>query len=1096
MKSISKSFSIIIIGNGDGLEKTINSIAEQTVRDIQVIFLNNIELDARNYFSKKYNHIQFDFVDNSHPVYPGFLEKVNSPFAVCLATNELLLTATAIEEYQYAFEENSYAQLIVPNIVLTNSIGEIVEIKAIGKNRLFSTSDLLSPIGFRSDGRGIAFRVPKDIRSLPESLIEILITLSQRGDIVPLDANLHSLDEETLPSLMGHKLCFKKIWWNYLFLEKEKGSFSILSNYYNTITKNISYSSSKKYIYKIIGLLLYPKPFIKSVADNFVWIISFCIYELLGVLGRILFCVSTLGNGNQKVKDKFALISHVLPPSASGQSVVIERLLRDVPEEQYTLINSRPIYLTNNLINPLPSKIHHLKNVLKAERFHRFSLLYFFANFAKSFLRGWQIAKVICRENCEILIGCSGDLYDLPATFFASCFTRTKFFGYYFDDYQFQWVDKKQRLFASKSEKYLLGKMEGLIVPNKSLQNKILERKYIRTIIVSNPADDTLISTKIRKLAPPYQIVYTGSVYHVNIEAIRNVISALDLIEGKQIELHIYTSQPRDLLQSFNISGKNVIYNFHVPPEEIAKIQNNAFLLLVPFSNNSPIPEVIHTSAPGKLGDYLVSGVPILAVAPSDSFIAKFLKSNNCGSVVSSHNPRLIARQIINLLESGNTRKKLVLNASQVAKKQFNRIDSQKEFLGFILDNHEKPGILHISATDLVGKEFNGFTLGERIRENRFNSYMSIAQARSMSPYVYEFGHGAYIKPFESLIRYILKNLSIQSLFPFYVKNRIFPSNLLESEIDIIHLQLIHSAPFFNLRILPKLSRNFPTVYTLHDQWAYTGHCIHPLECQGWLSGCQSCPYLERSIKMKDDRAAFMYQQKQKIFSKSKLNLIVSSQWMYDRVKKSPIMSHLPCTIIPFGIDQNIFYPEDKILVRKALNIPVKNKVIIFRSSPHSEYKGMQYIQEALRYINPMNITILATDVLGGLEDFKEKFQILELGWVNDQTLLRKYLSAADVFLSPSLAESFGMMPLEAMACGTPTIVFKDTALENITCTPTIGIAVEYRDGQALGRAVEQLFNDPEELLRRSDAGIKFVKEKYTIEQYVEKHIHLYNSLI
>ena len=82
------------------------------------------------------------------------------------------------------------------------------------------------------------------------------------------------------------------------------------------------------------------------------------------------------------------------------------------------------------------------------------------------------------------------------------------------------------------------------------------------------------------------------------------------------------------------------------------------------------------------------------------------------------------------------------------------------------------------------------------------------------------------------------------------------------------------------------------------------------------------------------------------------------------------------------------------------------------------------------------------------------------------------------------------------MACGTPTIVFKNTALENLTCSPTIGTSVEYRDGQALGRAIEQLLNDPEDLTRRSDAGINFVRKNYTIEKYVDKHIHFYNSLI
>ena len=130
------------------------------------------------------------------------------------------------------------------------------------------------------------------------------------------------------------------------------------------------------------------------------------------------------------------------------------------------------------------------------------------------------------------------------------------------------------------------------------------------------------------------------------------------------------------------------------------------------------------------------------------------------------------------------------------------------------------------------------------------------------------------------------------------------------------------------------------------------------------------------------------------------------------------------------------------------------------------------------------------------MEEFKEKFHIIELGWVKDQNLLRNIFSAADLFLSPSVAESFGMMPLEAMACGTPTIVFKETVLEKLTNAPIIGTAVDYKNGRALGIAIEELLNNPEELNKRSRDGFKFVRENYSIENYVNQHIHLYNSLL
>ena len=1095
--SKTSSFSIIICGEDDrGLDVTLESIANQTINNVRVIFLLNLNTEKENMLSRKYRNLHLYFADSNCNSFPECLEKVKSPYALCLAPTEILLTFNALSDYQDTFEENPNTNIIISNTVVTDSVGKVLYSNSISIKKSYHTNYLLTPLIYRSDGRGIAFRVPPYTANLPQSLIELLITLNKKGGIFPLNANLNTLSENNLHSLLYGKNSFKKIWWNYLFLGRERGTFQTLSYYYKQLSLYPCYTNKPNLLYKIASILLYPK----SAFQEWGYELRsdlFCLgFEIVEWIGTIFFFFMNIKGNKEHNQNKFALISHVLPPSPSGQSVVIERLLRDVNKEEYILINSHPAANKNNLISPLLAKTFLLDENLSPVKFYRFQLLFVLANILQSFARGWKIAQISHREGCGVIIACSGDLIDLPAAYLASVFTHAKYYAYYFDDYRFQWVDKKRRLFSLLTEKVLLRKMDGAIVPNESLQKQILKRRFIKTIVIHNPANDIKQLPKRNMPESPYRIIYTGSVYHVNAAAIKNVIDALDLLDTEGFELHIYTSQPKDLLEEYGVCGKNVKYHFHVPPEEINKIQENAFLLLIPFSFDSSIPEVIQTSAPGKLGDYLSSGTPILAHVPDDSFVAKYLLEKNCGFVISSNNPERIAKQILDLAKSPQTRQEIALNAFQAGKEDFNRLDAQNKFLGFIRNAEKKPGVLHVSYSDLFGKEFNGFMLGERLRQHNFHSFLSVAMVMSSSPYVHEYSGGSYLNIFNSLSKYILDKFSIQSLYPAYTEKGMFPKKMLKSEIDIIHLQLIHAVPYFNLRIIPDLSRKYPLVYTLHDQWAYTGHCIHPLECEGWLSGCHNCPDLERSISMRKDRAAFMYRLKKKIFAKSSLHLIVASQWMHERVKKSPIMSHLPCTVIPFGINHKMFYPEDKKISREFLKIPPNNKVITFRSTPGNLYKGMEYIYEALEWINQSNITILTTDSKGAFEKFKQKFHIIELGLVTDQNALRKVFSAADIFLSPSLAESFGMMPLEAMACGTPTIVFKGTGLEKLTGAPTIGTAVDYKDGQALGRAVEELLKNHDELNIRSTKGIHFVRENYSIENYVRQHIQLYNSLL
>jgi glycosyltransferase involved in cell wall biosynthesis len=96
----------------------------------------------------------------------------------------------------------------------------------------------------------------------------------------------------------------------------------------------------------------------------------------------------------------------------------------------------------------------------------------------------------------------------------------------------------------------------------------------------------------------------------------------------------------------------------------------------------------------------------------------------------------------------------------------------------------------------------------------------------------------------------------------------------------------------------------------------------------------------------------------------------------------------------------------------------------------------------------------------------------------------------------PSLAEAFGMMAVESMACGTPVIVFEGTALPSVVKAPRGGIAVPARDANALQSAVEALMNDPvryQDLVRK---GLELVQEEYTVEKYISRHLDLYSTLL
>ena len=105
------------------------------------------------------------------------------------------------------------------------------------------------------------------------------------------------------------------------------------------------------------------------------------------------------------------------------------------------------------------------------------------------------------------------------------------------------------------------------------------------------------------------------------------------------------------------------------------------------------------------------------------------------------------------------------------------------------------------------------------------------------------------------------------------------------------------------------------------------------------------------------------------------------------------------------------------------------------------------------------------------------------------------FYQSCDIFLMPSLAESFGMMAVEAMASKCVVICFRGTVLEEVTNAPDCGIAVEYLSAGGIASEITRLIKHPEEIRRRGEKGFERVKQNYEFDAYVNKHIELYEEI-
>jgi glycosyltransferase involved in cell wall biosynthesis len=398
---------------------------------------------------------------------------------------------------------------------------------------------------------------------------------------------------------------------------------------------------------------------------------------------------------------KLAVISHVLPPSPSGQSVVLHRLLRGLNSECYCLLSRKNYdvyaYLQVSASKCIPTSSSRLsapyyyigKDVFQLRMPNWFAVgaIFKLANvLLQVFQCAIRTARIMEREKCTAVLACSGDLIDLPVGYLASRWARVPFYAYLFDDYLHQWIQRLHRCFARLMEPLVLKSAAGIIVPNEFLRDEYCLRYKVKPIVIHNPCESSednrakVPSIVDSRIKDGIRIVYTGAVYHAHYDAFRNLISAMKLLDRSDVKLHLYTAQPRELLEQESIRGP-VVYNGHLASQRIPEVQRQADILFLPLAFNSPIPEVIRTSAPGKMGEYLASGRPILVHAPVDSFVSWYFRKHKCGLVVDKSDPVMLLEAIRSLLEDANLQAMLGENARMCARTDFSPPVARAKFL-------------------------------------------------------------------------------------------------------------------------------------------------------------------------------------------------------------------------------------------------------------------------------------------------------------------------------------------------------------------------------------------------------------------------------
>jgi glycosyltransferase involved in cell wall biosynthesis len=401
--------------------------------------------------------------------------------------------------------------------------------------------------------------------------------------------------------------------------------------------------------------------------------------------------------------------------------------------------------------------------------------------------------------------------------------------------------------------------------------------------------------------------------------------------------------------------------------------------------------------------------------------------------------------------------------------------------------------VVQINSGDLIGRRFNGYDLTPYLNDLGVqSSHLVFWNKQTNVPFVQQlFPYPGRVRLTRALNRLEHRTSTHARFHP---QSWFVPAHKAFRTADVAHYHIVHDG-YFSLGALRFLSWLKPTVWTWHDPWPLTGHCIYPMDCERWLTGCGLCPDLNRPFPMRRDRTANEFQRKNRIYRRINADIIVASPWMFKLVQRSPLTSHFRFHLVPFGIDLEKFRERDREAARQRLGVLPGRKVIMLRAVA-SPYKGLTNLIDALsQWGLGESICVIALQETGHFDRFIGTHQIIEFNWSNDDDFLIDAYTASDVFVMPSKAEAFGMMAIEAMACSRPVISFDGTALPSVTFAPTAGLAVPMDDNKALAQALQHLLSDSSERECRGRRSRLFAEEHYDIRIQAQVLASLYREI-
>jgi glycosyltransferase involved in cell wall biosynthesis len=329
------------------------------------------------------------------------------------------------------------------------------------------------------------------------------------------------------------------------------------------------------------------------------------------------------------------------------------------------------------------------------------------------------------------------------------------------------------------------------------------------------------------------------------------------------------------------------------------------------------------------------------------------------------------------------------------------------------------------------------------------------------------------------------RRLFSTGFFGYNVKN-----HFLYKDADIIHLHWINLG-FISIKGLKKIQK--PVVWTLRDMWPMTGGCHYSGECDHYKNDCGKCFQLHSNNDLDLSRVVLNYK---KHNLPRGINYVAISDWVKSVAQNSSLLKNEAIRVISNNVDCSMFFPVEKNLAKKILDIKTEKKIILSGANDLNDfYKGFQKYIEALKYLDKNRYFLVFFGSFDPKIAQSLGFEFYNFNMLHDTISLRLIYSAADVFISPSIMDAFGKTIAESMACATPVVCFDATGPKDIVDHKKNGYRAKPFEPEDLAVGINWVLENRDYPTLCSESRKK-VERYFDVKVIARKYDELYKEII